>query len=110
MFVASNPLIGASDLYSVFFKFPRGGLPRAETRVTCAGSKLSDLIDSASFCSRDRPERQDGLWDCALRDAFRLLACDISINGVFLVFEGPTKNRHLKFVTSNFGFFRTVKA
>ena len=97
-------------LYRVLFKCPRGWFPGADTRVTCAGSKLSDLIDSASSRSRDQPKGQNGFWYYALRDAFRLVACDISINGVFLAFEGPTKNRHLRFVTSSLGFFRTVKA
>lgn len=93
----------------MLFKCPGGVLPGVDTRVNCGDSKLSDLIDSASSCSRDQPEWQNRFWNCALRDTFRLVACDISINGVFLVFEGPTKTRHLRVLTSSLGFFRTVK-
>ena len=81
-----------------------------DTRSNCGDSKLCDLIDSASSCSRDQPEGQNRFWNCILRDTFRLVACDIRINDVFLVFEGPTMTRHLRFLTSSLGFFRTVKA
>lgn len=78
--------------------------------MDCGDSKPSDLIDSASSRSRYQPEEQDNSWDCALQDRFRLEACDISINGGFLVFEGPTKNKHLRFLTRSVVFFRAVKA
>lgn len=81
-----------------------------DTRANCGDSKLSDLIDSASSCSRDQPEGQNRFWKYNLQDTFRLVACDISINGVFLVLEGPTKTRHLRFLTSSLGFFRIVMA
>ncbi len=56
--------------------------------MDCGDSKLRDLIDSASFRSRDQSEGQYDSWDCGLRDRFRLVVCDISINGVFLCLRG----------------------
>ena len=78
--------------------------------MDCGDSRPSDLIDSASSCSRDQSEGQDISSDCALQDRFRLEACDKSINRVFLVFEGPTKNKHLRYLTTSFGFFRAAQA
>ncbi len=95
----------------MFFECPRlKGFQGLDTRVDCGDSKPSDLIDSASSCSRDQPKGQYNSSDGALQDRFRLEACDISINGVFLVFEGPTKNKHLRFLTRSVGFFEAVKA
>ena len=78
--------------------------------MDCGDSKPSDSIDSASSCSRDQPEGQDYSWGCALQDMFRLEACDTSINGDFLVFEGPTKNKHSRVLTNSVRLFRAVKA